>query len=63
MADLRAMIIERIRSGVAREGRLLDAYNHLILGGANSSDAIAALSAFVDEIIERKLHSDKEGRA
>jgi hypothetical protein len=63
MMDLRAMIIERIRSGVAREGRLLDAYNHLILSGANSSDAIAALSAFVDEIIERKLHSDKEGHA
>lgn len=52
--NLRAVIIQRIKTNGCSGNWLLDLFWHLIGHGASPAEAIAAMEAFVDELIAIK---------
>jgi hypothetical protein len=54
LADLRALIVERLRQRQAiapDHHHVLDIYNYLLHCGADPDDAVNAMFAYVDEVI------------
>jgi hypothetical protein len=56
----RTLIVERIRDRGYSDNWLLDVYHHLTERGVSSTDAISAMTCFVDDLVAMKKRTMAE---